>query len=490
MGDDITSADFSAQDFARYREVAGRELERLRAMLSDHAFDEANPKAGMEIEINLVDEAAGPAHSNDTVLAAINDPTVVPELGVFTIELNLPPFQLGPSGLSTFEGTIRSGLGDAGQRAASHGVRLAAIGILPTLGHDDLTPEALSDNERYRALDEQLRTRRGRPFEIDIAGADHLTWQVDTITPEAACTSHQVHLQVAPKEFAAYWNASQAIAGVQLALGANSPYFLGHQLWAETRIPLFDQATDARTAAEEERGEPSRVWFGDRWITSMLDLFEENHARFEAILPELDDDAHDRVDDPVPDLKALSLLNGTVYRWNRPVYDVAGGAAHVRVENRVLPAGPTVVDMVANAAFYAGLTRALATQDHPVWADGDFATAERNFVAGARDGIDAVIAWPGEGERPAVELVRDTLLPLAAAGLEMWGVDPAEISRYLGVIEGRCAARRNGASWQVAAVRAHERRGSSRAEALRSMVEDYLELMASNEPVHTWEVPA
>lgn len=490
MGDDITRSDYSAEDFARFREVTARELERLREMLVEHPFDEANPRAGMELEINLVDDRGGPAHSNAAVLSTINDPNVVPELGVFTIELNLPPFQLGPDGLSTFAHYVRSGLSDAGTRAASHGVRLAVIGILPTLGQGDLTADALSDNERYRALDEQLRRRRGRPFEIDIRGADHLRWQVDTIAPEAACTSHQIHLQVAPREFAAYWNASQAIAGVQLALGANSPYFVGHELWAETRIPLFDQATDDRTEQEVREGAHPRVWFGDCWISSMFDLFEENQTRFEPVLPELVEGAEGRVHDDVPAFKALSMLNGTVYRWNRPVYDVAGGRAHVRVENRVLPAGPTVADMIANAAFYAGLTRALATQDHPVWTDADFATARQNLVAGARDGIGAVLTWPGVGERPAVELVRDTLLPLAASGLDMWGVAPQESRQWLGVIEGRCSARQNGASWQVAAVRAREARGESRAAALRGMLGDYLGLMASNEPVHTWEVPA
>ncbi|GAB3710646.1 glutamate--cysteine ligase [Mariniluteicoccus flavus] len=491
MGDDIGRSDYTDEDFARFRKAAAAELEQLRTMLDEHAFDEANPRAGMELEINLVDANEEPALNNAAVLQAINDPQFVPELGLFNIEMNLPPRQLGPSGLSAFEHTIRSTFNDARSRAGSLGVRLAAIGILPTLGRGHLTSDSLSDNLRYRVMDEQMRRMRGgRPVALDISGAERLEWTVDSIAPEAACTSHQIHLQVAPSVFPAYWNASQAIAGIQLALGANSPYFLGRRLWAESRIALFDQSTDLRSPEQKAAEDKPRVWFGERWITSMVDLFEENERHFEPILPETGEEATDAVEDAVPEFSALSMLNGTVYRWNRPVYDVAGGAAHVRVENRVLPAGPTVVDMLANTAFYAGLTRALATQDHPVWRDEAYAVAERNFLAGARDGIEATIAWPGQGERPVRELVLDTLLPLAAAGLEMWGVEPDDIATYLGVIEGRATAGVNGASWQVAAVEARERAGEGRDDALRGMLRDYLALMSGNEPVHTWEVSA
>ncbi|GAB3624904.1 hypothetical protein GCM10027418_29890 [Mariniluteicoccus endophyticus] len=488
MGEEIGRTEYTEADFARYREVAAAELDQLRRMLVEHPFEEANPRAGMEVELNLVDRALEPSSSNDQVLKAINDPAFVTELGEFNIEMNLAPFQLGPKGLSTFEHTLCSHFSDAASRAARLDVSLAAIGILPTLGREHLTGELLSDNPRYTVLDDQMRRLRGgRPAELRISGAEALEWDVDTIAPESACTSHQVHLQVAPNAFPALWNASQAIAGVQLALGANSPFFLGRHLWAETRIPVFTQASDVRTTAQMAAGERERVFFGERWISSFADLFEENQDWFEPILPDLDDpDA----DEEVPSLRALALLNGTVYRWNRPVYDVAGGTAHVRVENRVLPAGPTMVDMVANAAFYAGLTRALATQDHPVWADEPFAAAADNFRAGARDGIHARLTWPGLGESAATDLVARTLLPLAAAGLEMWGVAHDDISRYLGVVEGRCAARTNGADWQVRAVAAREAAGESRAAALRGMLGDYLSLMDTNEPVHTWEDPA
>src|SRR5689334_17812550 len=221
-----------------------------------------------------------------------------------------------------------------------------------------------------------------------------------------------------------YWNAAQCIAGVQLALGANSPYLFGRQLWRETRIPLFEQATDTRSDELKIQGVRPRVWFGERWITSIFDLFEENVRYFPSLLPICEDEDPIAVldDGGVPKLGELRLHNGTVYRWNRPIYDVVDGKPHVRVENRVLPAGPTVVDSMANAAFYFGLVRRLAEQDRPVWTQMSFGAAEENFHNGARHGIDASVFWPGLGAVPVTELVLRRLLPLAREGLDSWGV--------------------------------------------------------------------
>ena len=253
-----------------------------------------------------------------------------------------------------------------------------------------------------------------------------------------------------PEDFARHWNAAQAIAGIQLAVGANSPFFFGKELWRETRIALFEQATDTRPEELKAQGVRPRVWFGERWITSIFDLFEENVRYFPALLPLLDDE------DPVavlergdtPALGELKLHNGTVYRWNRPVYEVVRGRPHVRVENRVLPSGPTVVDMLANAAFYYGLVRALVENERPMWSQMSFSAAEDNLHAGARDGLDARVYWPGVGDVPVTELVLRRLLPLAHEGLERYGVDPHARDRLLGIIERRCVEEANGATWQ------------------------------------------
>ena len=284
----------------------------------------------------------------------------------------------------------------------------------------------LSANARYRVLNEQIFAARGEDMRIAIDGAEQLLTHADSITPEAACTSVQLHLQVSPDAFARYWNAAQAIAGVQVALAANSPFLFGQQLWHETRITLFEQATDTRPDELKQQGVRPRVWFGERWITSVFDLFEENLRYFPALLPICEEE------DPlavlngghVPQLAEMSLHNGTVYRWNRPVYAVVDGVPHLRVENRVLPAGPSVADIMANAAFYYGLVRTLAEAQRPIWSQLSFATAEENLHTAARHGMDAQLYWPGLGEVPVAELVLRRLLPMAARGAARLGRGP------------------------------------------------------------------
>jgi hypothetical protein len=296
---------------------------------------------------------------------------------------------------------------------------------------------------------------------------------------------------VRPEVFAGIWNAAQSLAGVQLAIGANSPFLFGRQLWQETRIALFQQATDTRSEELKAQGVRPRVWFGERWVTSIFDLFEENVRYFPALLPVCEDEDPFAVlaDGGAPELAELALLNGTIYRWNRPVYAVADGEPHLRIENRVLPAGPTVVDMVANALFFHGATKVLAEAERPVWTRLPFAVAEDNFTRGARDGIEASITWPGMGRLRATDLVLRHLLPLAAEGLSRFKVDPDVRDRYLAIVEERCASGRNGAWWQVEQTRWNENRlGLDRPEALRAMTLRYGELSRSGAPVHTWPV--
>jgi hypothetical protein len=278
-----------------------------------------------------------------------------------------------------------------------------------------------------------------------------------------------------------------------VALGANSPFLFGHELWRETRIPLFEQATDTRAEELKAQGVRPRVWFGERWITSIFDLFEENVRYFPALLPicEEEDPAAVLEQGRTPSLTELTLHNGTIYRWNRPIYAVVEGRPHLRVENRVLPAGPTVADIMANAAFYFGLARTLAEQDRPIWTQMSFNAAEENLHNAARYGIAASVFWPGVGNVPVTELVLRRLLPMAADGLERWGVDAADRDRLLAIIEGRCVSGRNGAEWQVGATRTLNLRteeGQS-IEALRAMLAEYRERMHSNVPVHEWPLP-
>jgi hypothetical protein len=489
MGRDVPAIVVSQQDRRAYREKVRLCLDVLARMLRESRFEIEPQQVGLEIELNLVDEHGLPSMKNTEVLSAIADPVWASELGQFNLEINVPPRPMTGDALSQLENSVRRSLNHAGQRALLTGSRLMMVGILPTLNQSDVGEQAMSANPRYRLLNEQMFAARGEDMRISIEGPERLLTHVDTIAPEAACTSVQFHLQVSPETFSNYWNAAQAVAGIQVALAANSPFLFGRELWRETRITLFEQATDTRPEELKEQGVRPRVWFGDRWITSVFDLFEENLRYFPALLPLTEEEDPEAALDrgEAPQLAEMTLHNGTVYRWNRPVYAVVDGKPHLRVENRVLPAGPTVADVLANAAFYYGLIRALAYADRPIWTQMSFSAAAENLVEGARHGIDARVYWPGLGEVPVTELALRRLIPLAFDGLRAWGVEPADAGRLLGIIEQRCLTGRTGATWQVNAVHALDRGGrGDRQEALRLMTQGYIERMDTNQPVHTW----
>lgn len=492
MGDQIAAQTFSREQRLRYRQKVRRCLDVFGRMLAGHQFDAGMPRTGLEIELNLVDAHHQPAMKNAEVLSAIADPAFQTELAKYNIELNVPPQALPGDSVLELEQSLRAALNNADARAREQSAAIAMIGILPTLHPEHLTGDWMSANPRYQALEEAVFAARREDIDLDISGPEPLRMLTATLAPESACTSVQLHLQVSPSDFAPHWNAAQLLAGPQLALGANSPFLFGKQLWAETRTELFLQATDTRSPELRNQGVRPPVFFGDGWINSIFDLFEENVRYFPALLPETTDE------DPeaelaagrTPLLQELRLHNGTVYRWNRPVYDVVEGKPHLRVENRVLPAGPTVCDILANAAFYYGAMEMLVHQDRPMWSRMSFSAAEANFAAGARYGVESSMYWPSFGEVPWDELVLRHLLPLAAEGLSRRQVSSAVIDRFLGIIESRCKLRRNGAWWQTETVAAFERRGMARDEALRTMLELYMQGMHANEPVHTWEVPS
>ncbi len=489
MGQEVAARTFNREDRQRYRLKVRASLDVFARMLAEARFNPERRSFGLEIELNLTDDAGDPALINAAALDAIADPAFQTELGQFNIEINVPPRLLEGAVFSELERDARASLNAAEERSRTVGAHMMIIGILPTVGPDHLRAEVFSANPRYALLNEQIFAARGEDLEISIAGVERLSTHADTIAPEAACTSVQLHQQVEPEAFAAYWNAAQAIAGVQVAVAANSPFFCGKELWRETRIAVFEQATDTRPEELKVQGVRPRVWFGERWITSIFDLFEENVRYFPSLLPvcEEEDPLETLERGDVPQLGELRLHNGTIYRWNRPIYDVVRDQPHLRVENRVLPAGPTVVDILANAAFYYGLLRMLTQEDRPLWSQMSFSAAEENFHAGAREGIDARLYWPGLGEVPAAELVVRRLLPLARQGLDQLGVDSADADRLLGIIERRCVTLRNGAAWQSKVFhRLYNDKGMDRGDALREMTRRYREHMHSNEPVHDW----
>ncbi|WP_030263883.1 glutamate-cysteine ligase family protein [Streptomyces violens] len=494
MGEKVTAGGIEHDDRQRYRRRLGECLEGLTRLLDEKRFDRPKNLMGIEIELNLASADGMPRMMNSEVLERIASRDFQTELAQFNLEVNILPHRLSGRVLDQLAEELRTGLAYADRKAREVAARIVMIGILPTLTAEDLVSSNLSEADRYTLLNNEMRAARGEDFEIDIEGVERLTATSPSIAPEAACTSVQLHLQVTPNRFAAVWNAAQALTAVQVAIGANSPFLFGRELWRESRPPVFQQSTDTRPPELQTQGVRPRTWFGERWIESAHDLFEENVRYFPPLLPMCGEEDPLAVLEKggVPELSELVLHNGTVYRWNRPVYAVAEGVPHLRVENRVLPAGPTVTDVIANTAFYYGLVRALADEPRPIWTRLPFAAAAENFDTACRYGIDAALQWPRPGRSggiaqiPAVRLVLQELLPMAAAGLDGWGVAPADRDHYLGVIEARCRRRVNGASWQAAAFHRALQGGLEREEALAAMTRRYSELMHEGRPVHEW----
>jgi len=493
MGVEVDAQSYTREQRQQYREKVRQDLDVFERMLTTQQFEFDRPMTGLEIELNLVDGDYQPHFANAQALAAIADPEFQTELAQYNIELNVPPRPLPGDSAIELEDELRVSLNAAEAKAREVGSWIVSIGILPTIMPEHFTGDWISANNRYTALSDSILGARGEDIHLEIEGptGERISQYCDSIGPESACTSVQLHLQVPPGDFAAHWNAAQALVAPQLALAANSPFLFGKRLHAETRIELFTQAADTRPIEFKNQGVRPRVFFGERWITSIFDLFEENSLYFPALLADVTDEDPTAMFEAgeAPSLAELRLHNGTVYRWNRPIYDTVKGRPHLRVENRVLPAGPTIVDTLANAAFYYGAIRKLAEADRPVWTKMSFSAAESNFREAARLGIDAKLYWPGFGDIGADELVLRHLLPLAHEGLTEWGVSVAVRDRYLTIIEERARRGVNGATWQTDAVAAFEARGSDRVTALKQMLAAYVDNMHTNEPVHTWPLP-
>jgi hypothetical protein len=463
----------------------------LRRMVDGGWFVAHEDTVGMEVEFDLVDPLGRPRPINDAVLAHLGRADMQHEFGQFNVELNIAPRRLLGRVLRDSESDLADVLDQCRARIEGLGVRLVAVGMLPTLSAEQLTVERISHNPRYELLSRRMRAARHLPFSVRIVdGCEPVEFTTDSVAPDAAATSLQLHLRVPPDKFAAYYNAAQSIAGAQVAVGANSPYLLGYQAWQETRITLLEQLLDTRRPREIRAGAPARVRLGDRWVNDPVELFDDLVRRFPPLFPTLEAEDPDAALETgcVPRLRELRLHNGTVWRWNRPVYDVQAGHPQLRIENRVLPSGPTAIDMVANAAFYYGLVRAIVDNDPAPWRQVPFATAARDLHRAARDGLAARLCWRGV-DHPVDQLTHEVLLPAAAAGLDAWGVDTDDRDRYLGVIEARVRCGRTGAAWQTEMVRHLEERGLERIAALHEMTRRYVEHAHTGAPVHEWPVP-
>ena len=491
MGEAIEPTVGSVSDGAAVRERLDRSITALQRMVDDGAFDTRAETCGLEVELDLVDPLGRPRHVNAAVLAALDRHDVQAELSRFNIEFNVPARPTHGPVLRRLDDELSATLDTVTAVAQQWGARAVAVGTLPTLHATDLTSSTLSGNPRYPYLDATMAAFRERSVRLDIRGRQHLEVETDSIAVQAAATSLQVHVRVAPDDFARFYNAAQAVSPALVAAAGNSPYVLGHDLWHETRIPLIEQSLDTRRAGAAADGEPPRVWMGDRWAATAVDVLADNVLRYAPLLPILEpaDPLQELAEARVPALTELRRHGGSIWRWNRPVYDVQHDHPHLRIENRVMPSGPTSTDMVANAALFLGLVRAVADLDPPMSRRLDFRQVPHDLHEAARLGLSARLHWPaasGVAPRCARRLLLETLLPLAATGLAAWGVDREDADRYLGIVHDRVSAGRTGARWQTRTVERLEERGADREWALREMVRRYVEHARTHEPVHRW----
>jgi len=490
VGADIERESFEDSEYERFAARLEDCLEALSQVLARPGFGEGPLSIGAELELFLIDEGGCPLPLNQAVLRETVDPRLTVELDRFNLECNLRPAPLAGRPFSALAHEIDDALAELSRAAGTLSGRLALIGILPTLRPEDLQSTAMTDSARFRALSASLLKLRGEPFRVRIDGLDSLDVRCDDVTLEGANTSLQVHLRVAPSEFVDVYNAVQLATGPALAVAGNSPTFLGHRLWEETRIALFKQAVDDRSS---DRGGVARVSFGSGWLRDEpWDLFAEMVRLHAPLLPVLEDEEPLACvrDGGVPELGEMRLHQGTVWRWNRAIYDPADGG-HLRVEMRSLPAGPTVRDMVANSAFLVGLGLGLAPDARSWTQDLPFGLAEHNFYRAAQQGLEAELAWPGkpgEGARPfrARDLVLE-LVDVARRGLVEAGVEPDEAEDVLQVVEHRARGGRTAAAWQRATL-AHLEPRLGRPRALSAMLEQYLAESASARPVHEWPI--
>lgn len=471
MGREIQDREFSQEDFARFQNRLAQETQSLRGNFAAGQCSNAGPFIGLELEVWLIDHNFFPAAHNQSFLERLADPSVVAELSQFNIEINAPVEGIAGRAFQRMHAHLSETMRRCATNAHEDVDTVIAIGTLPTLRQQDLSLEAMTPSHRYHALNrEAMRLRGGMPLNIDIGaalpGGNRFLACFKDVMLEAAATSFQLHLQVPAAAVSRTYNASIVLSAPLVAIAANSPFLFGQALWQETRIPIFEQSL------QQSHG-PERVTLGTAYVgEDITELFEENLTDYPVLLP-----VEPR--EPVRRYACLRLHNGTIWRWIRPIVGFDPDATpHVRIEQRVLPAGPSVLDMMANAALYFGAVHMLARNLDDAEGALPFAVARENFYEAARRGLDAEIHWlNGSGKRPVRDVLNE-LVPLAAEGLATQGMDDDLIEHYLDIISMRLASGRNGAQWQLAHF---DQYGD-----LHKLTAAYVENQRTGRPVHEW----
>ena len=485
----LVKDDKQMQQFVRH---LLRDVKALDYMLQNDWFDTGITRIGAEQEMCLVNSSWKPSCIATDVMEIVKDEWLETELARFNLETNLIPRVFEDNCLSLMENEINGYLKIIQKALDGFDSKIVLTGILPTLKKSDLDWHNLTPKKRYKALMDALALIRGEAYDLRLEGIDELRMKHDSALLEACNTSFQVHLQVDPADFVDMYNIAQTVAGPTIAIAANSPMLFGKRLWHETRIALFQQSIDNRVAQTYIRDRSPRVTFGSDWLqNSILDIYKEDIARHRVLLSsDVEEDALNLVHQgKVPKLRSLQVHNSTVYRWNRPCYGISeNGKPHLRIENRVLPAGPTVIDEVANAAFWLGMMKGMKKHYGDVTQHLGFEDVSDNFIKSARTGIDSKFTWMKDKKYTAADLVLNELLPLAKEGLEDNNIASADIDRYLGVIEGRAKKVMTGARW-ILRTFTKLKKETSRDEAISTMTAALVENQIKNIPVHEWEMP-
>lgn len=464
------------------------EVRALEAMLDSGMVESGVSRIGAEQEMFLINKAHQPALTALDVLDKLDDDRFTHELGLFNIEANLSVQEFKSDCLRRMETEAQEVYAKARKAAHQCDSEIALVGILPTLTKKNLGLDSMVPIPRYYALNEAFMGLRGQNLQFTINGMDQLIVNHDNLMVEACNTSFQVHFQVSPQDFARLYNIAQVVTGPLLAASVNSPILLGKRLWHETRISVFEYSVDARSTTHQARGLKPRVHFGNHWVDkSVTEIFKEDIARFRVLLTtETEDDPLAMVAQGIaPKLKALCLHNGTVYRWNRACYGVHNGVPHLRIENRVIPSGPTVIDEIANTAFFVGMMAGMSDQYDDIRDEITFQDVKANFMAAARAGIRAQMNWFGDTHMPVRKLILDELLPLAEHGLQKYGVDQKDIDKYLGVLGDRVSTRRNGARWALESLEEMKDRGTE-DQRMRCLVSSMVEQQVTGRPISEW----
>jgi len=489
MGQDISGREQTAAEARTFTKALLRDLHALERMLAEGTFESGIRRIGAEQEMFLVNEGGRPSSTALDVLGELEGPFTT-ELALYNLEANVEPRVLEGRCFSDLEDRVDQLLGDVREAASGFGAEILLAGILPTLSKSDVTLANVTPRARYHALNSAFtKLRRGEPYEFRIEGVDELYTEHESVMLESCNTSFQVHLQVDPDEFSHLYNVAQVVTAPVMAAAVNSPLLFGKQLWSETRIALFQQSVDTRSGSVHMRDLSPRVRFGEKWASGgVAEIFQEDIARFPVLLTrEVTEDPIRALDEGrVPSLQALMLHNGTVYRWNRPCYGMGNGQPHLRIECRVIPSGPTVVDEVANAAFWVGLVLGAAAEYGDVRERIDFGDAKANFLAAARHGLKAGFRWLDGATLSAPRLILDEALPLARSGLVEAGVSSTDIDRYLGIIHERVETGTTGSWWMVRSLLGMKGQGT-RSERLAAVTSGSITRQKTGEPCHTWD---